>query len=179
MILYRTLKKMKRYILYYKILKKYKKMSNINIEQQKLISNNFELSLDRISKVKIGKELMVNTNVAIRCRENAELTIGERVFFNNNCVLTCRKKIFIGNNVNFGPNVLIFHHDHNFRDPHRNNKFICDEIVIEKNVWVGGNVCILKGSHIGENSVIAAGAVVNCNVPSNSIYYSKDKIRPI
>ena len=175
----RIFRKFKSRILYYKFFHKYKKIANIDIQKPKIVPYNFELSLDKTSKVKIDKDLMVNRNVAIRCRENAELTIGKSVFFNNNCVLTCRKKIFIGENVSFGPNVLIFDHDHDFRDPNRNTKFICDEIIIEKNVWVGGNACILKGVHIGENSVIAAGAVVNCDVPQNSIYYSKDKIRSI
>ena len=42
-------------------------------------------------------------------------------------------------------------------------------VVIESDVWLGANVTILKGVTIGRGSVIAAGAVVNRNVPPYSI----------
>lgn len=42
-------------------------------------------------------------------------------------------------------------------------------IVIGQNVWIGSNACILPGITIGENSIIAAGAVVTRNVPRNTV----------
>ena len=38
-------------------------------------------------------------------------------------------------------------------------------VVIEDNVWIGGNVVILPGVTIGEGAVIAAGSVVNRDIP--------------
>ena len=43
------------------------------------------------------------------------------------------------------------------------------EIVIEKNVFIGDNVTILKGVTIGEHSVVGNGSVVTKSVPSNVI----------
>jgi len=43
------------------------------------------------------------------------------------------------------------------------------EIVIEKNVFIGDNVTVLKGVIIGENSVVGNGSVVTKSVPSNAI----------
>lgn len=43
------------------------------------------------------------------------------------------------------------------------------DVIIEKDVWIGSNVTILAGVHIGRGSTIAAGAVVNKDVPPYSI----------
>jgi len=44
-----------------------------------------------------------------------------------------------------------------------------DEIVIGDNVWIGRNVTIRKGARIGNNCVIAAGAVVTKEIPPNCV----------
>lgn len=43
------------------------------------------------------------------------------------------------------------------------------DVIIEKDVWIGSNVSILAGVHVGRGSTIAAGAVVNKDVPPYSI----------
>ena len=42
-------------------------------------------------------------------------------------------------------------------------------VKIADNVWIGMNATILKAVIIGENSVVAAGAVVTRSVPPNSV----------
>ena len=42
-------------------------------------------------------------------------------------------------------------------------------IIIGENVWIGSNVRICKGVHIGDNAIIAACSVVTKDVPANSI----------
>ena len=43
------------------------------------------------------------------------------------------------------------------------------DVIIEKDVWIGSNVTILDGVHVGRGATIAAGAVVNKDVPPYSI----------
>lgn len=42
-------------------------------------------------------------------------------------------------------------------------------MIIGKNVWIGNNVTILKNSEVGDNTIIAAGAVVSGKFPANVI----------
>ena len=42
-------------------------------------------------------------------------------------------------------------------------------IVIGNNVWIGLNAIILKGSVIGDNSVVTAGSVVKGVFPNNAL----------
>ena len=45
----------------------------------------------------------------------------------------------------------------------------CKSVKIGNGVWIGANVTILPGVTVGENAVLAAGAVVTKDVPANSI----------
>ena len=46
---------------------------------------------------------------------------------------------------------------------------IAKPIHIGNDVWIGGNVTIMPGLTIGNNVVIAAGAIVTKDVPDNSL----------
>ncbi len=45
-----------------------------------------------------------------------------------------------------------------------------DKVVIGKNVYLGANVVICQPVHIGDNSAVAAGAVVTKNIPEGEIW---------
>lgn len=175
----KIIKKIKNIFLNYIMFYKYKKYKNIIIKKQKSLIQKYELNIDKTAHVYIGINLHVRKNVSINVRKNANLKLGNNVFFNNNCIVTCRNNITILDDTIIGPNVAIFDHDHNYKIKDRKNNFIMGEIFIGKNVWIGANSCILKGSKIGDNCVIAAGSIVTGNVPANCIYYSKNNIKKI
>jgi acetyltransferase-like isoleucine patch superfamily enzyme len=80
--------------------------------------------------------------------------------------------IQIGNDVIMGSYVSFHSENHNFSDT---SKLIREQgvtskgIVIGNNVWVGAKVTFLDGCVVGNNSIVAAGAVVNGVYPDNSI----------
>lgn len=133
---------------------------------------NVKIDIDDTALVNIHKTTVFNENCVIRVRDNANLSIGNFVFFNDRCLLTVRNNVSIGNNILFGPNVMIFDHDHDFRGNDFQNSFVTAPIVIEDNVWVGANVTILKGSIIRKGAVIGANSVVTGEVPEDSVYTS-------
>lgn len=50
-------------------------------------------------------------------------------------------------------------------DKRRSDKVFDKDIIVEEDVWIGCNVTLLAGAHLGRSSVIAAGAVVNSEIP--------------
>ena len=74
--------------------------------------------------------------------------------------------IEFGNNVQIGPHVTIVTDNHDLA-----NRYVlkCRKVVIGNNVWIGAGVNIMPGVHIGDNAVIAGGAVVTRDVPANTV----------
>lgn len=96
------------------------------------------------------------------------ITIGKNVFINSGCRFQDQGGIIIGDDALIGHNVVLATLNHGLK-PNKRKDLYPEPIVIGKNVWVGANATILAGVSIGDNSVIAAGAVVTKSVPANVI----------
>lgn len=95
----------------------------------------------------------------------ALIEIGDHCGFSGT-VIGAAKHIKLGNNVRCGANTLITDSDwHNDDSRVGANK----EVVIDDNVWLGYGVKVLKGVHIGKNSLIGACSVVTRDIPANVI----------
>jgi acetyltransferase-like isoleucine patch superfamily enzyme len=78
----------------------------------------------------------------------------------------------IGDDCIIGPYFSCHPENHRFLDNHELIRLQGTErkgISIGKNCWIGSKVTILDGVQIGDNCVIAAGAVVNTNMPDNAV----------
>ena len=104
------------------------------------------------------------------CGYGKHITIGENFYCNRNCFLLDVAKITIGDNVQFGPNVLLCTAGHPVHPQSRNSMFEYGiPITIGDNVWLGANVVVLPGVNIGNNVVIGAGSVVTKDIPDDYI----------
>ena len=70
-----------------------------------------------------------------------------------------------------GPNVTLCTIGHPIHPAHRMDGMYSFPITIGDNVWIGGNVMVLPGVTIGENSVIGAGSVVTRDIPANVVAF--------
>jgi len=79
--------------------------------------------------------------------------------------------IEIGDNVLVGSSVTVLDSDFHEIDPEKRigGTPKTGKVVIGDNVWIGDRVMILKGTTIGKNSVVAAGAVVSGEFPANVV----------
>lgn len=100
------------------------------------------------------------------CGKN--ITVGKNVFINSGCKFQDQGGITIGDGSLIGHNVVLCTLNHDF-DPKKRGTTIPSPIRIGKNVWIGANVTVVPGITIGDNSIIAAGAVVTKNVEANTI----------
>ncbi len=96
------------------------------------------------------------------------ISIGERVFINHACSFLDMGGITIEDDVLIGPKVNLITENHPL-DPADRRALICNPIVIKRNAWIGAAATILPGVTIGENAVVAAGAVVSKDVPANTV----------
>jgi acetyltransferase-like isoleucine patch superfamily enzyme len=94
--------------------------------------------------------------------------IGRHVFINFDCVFLDLGGITIEDNVLIAPKVSLLSEGHPV-DPNDRQALVPGHIHIKKNAWIGAGATILPGVTIGENSVVAAGAVVSKDVPANTI----------
>jgi len=95
--------------------------------------------------------------------------IGQRVFINQNCTIYDLGGIDIGDDVMIGPNVSLITSGHPLDPAERRSGVTASPIAIGRNVWIAANVTVIGGVTVGENSVIAAGAVVTRDVPPNTL----------
>ena len=104
------------------------------------------------------------------CDYGYNIEIGENFYANHNLIILDGNKVKFGNNVFIAPNCGFYTAGHPL-DAERRNKGLeyAKPIEIGNNVWIGGNVVVLPGVKIGDNSVIGAGSVVNKDIPANVV----------
>ena len=98
------------------------------------------------------------------------LWIGSDCWFNRECALELGAAITIGKHVLVGPQTMFLTTTHTIGDSdHRCGERQCLPVVVGDGAWIGARVLVLPGVTVGAGAVIAAGAVVNRDVPPNSI----------
>lgn len=100
------------------------------------------------------------------CGKN--ICIGNRSFINEGCCFQDQGGIEIGDDCLIGQQVVIATLNHDL-NPTQRKDMIPKPVKLGKRVWVGAHATILPGVTIGDNSVIAAGAVVARSVPANVV----------
>jgi acetyltransferase-like isoleucine patch superfamily enzyme len=127
--------------------------------------------------IQIGKNFSLGRNSTIECtgviRDLGEgLVIGDDVGIAENAFISVRGKVKIGSSTIFGPGVKLFSENHNFSDlniPVYLQGATKKGVEIGEDCWIGANTIILDGVHVGKKVIVAAGAVVNKDVPDYAI----------
>lgn len=104
------------------------------------------------------------------CDYGKNIELGENTYMNFNCVILDVAKVKIGRNVFMGPNVQIYTAGHPLDAKLRaEGQEFGKPITIGDDVWIGGSAILCPGVKIGDRTVIAAGAVVTKDIPSDVV----------
>jgi acetyltransferase-like isoleucine patch superfamily enzyme len=114
-----------------------------------------------------GKEVVLYPGVVLV--GPTQIRIGAHTHIGDRCYLRGGGGIEIGEWCQIANNTIIVTENHNIDGGRYFGNVTKAKVVIGDNVWIGSNAIILPGVHIGENSVVAAGAVVTKDVPSNTV----------
>lgn len=122
--------------------------------------------LSEITNTKIDESVALFPPLYINYGKN--LSIGKNVFINFDCTFLALGGITIEDNVLIGPKVSLLSEGHPL-NPSERQSLVPGKIHIKRNAWIGANAIILPGVTLGENAVVAAGAVVSKDVADNTV----------
>ena len=100
------------------------------------------------------------------CGKN--IFVGKRVFINSCCHFQDQGGVYIGDDVLIGSQVVFATINHGKKPENRSDNHFAP-IHVGNRVWIGSHVTILPGVTIGDNAIVAAGAVVTHDVPANTV----------
>lgn len=145
------------------------------IELFNTLDPSVEVTIEKGAKCTIGKGWNARSGSIFRVRKGAEVSIGKNFNLSTRSIVTVRESLTIGDNVTFGPGVLVYDHDHDYKAPGgvKSGKYKASPIKIGNNVWIGAGSIILRGAEIADNSVVAAGTVVRGSFAENSLIYQQ------
>lgn len=162
-------------ILFYKIISTNTYSGKIRLHQPLLVLGDGNVSFQ--GNVALGvnpSPLLYSTYAHIEARNpGSTIIINDSTWINNNFVAIAEHtSISIGKNCLIGYNVAIYDsdfHGHKSEERRSSKPEWAAPVEIGNNVFIGSNVTILKGVHIGENTIIANGSIVTKSIPENYI----------
>lgn len=133
----------------------------------------------RVEFLRFPRNIIVKNHAVIKegakicsCNKDAIIEIGERTTIGYYTYLFASESIIIGADCLLAPFVYIVDSNHQIK----RGKLINQQpnetapIIIDDDVWIAGNVTILKGVTVGKGAVIAANSLVNKNIPPYEIW---------
>lgn len=127
--------------------------------------------------ISIGDDFIATQSVRLHAWKTNDLRtpvieIGSDVTMTDHCYISCVNKIVIGNGVLFGSNCFITDNFHGNSSRDERYTIVTDRIIkskgpviIEDNVWIGRNSCIMPNVTVGRGAIIGANSVVTHDIP--------------
>ncbi|KGO89074.1 acyltransferase [Flavobacterium suncheonense] len=151
--------------------------SNFSFGRNVTIERQVRLDGYASQKISLGHNCKIGAYSHLTCTSHFSkygkgLTMGDNSAIGDYTHFGASGGIEIGNDVIMGSYISFHSENHVFGNP---DKLIREQGVTSKgikignNVWVGAKVTFLDGSTIGNNTVVAAGAVVNGTFPDNVV----------
>ena len=143
----------------------------IKIHPSSYVSRKAVISNTGAGVIKIGADCEIHPYSMI-LSYGGEIIIGDNCSLNPFSIIYGQGGVKIGSGVRIACQSVIIPANHiisETNEPIYKSGLDCKGILIEDNIWIASGCKILDGVHIGRDSVIAAGAVVNKSVEPRSM----------
>lgn len=120
----------------------------------------------------MGDNLRINGPMSITMDGNSTFTMGDETGVRGVKFMLKNNDIEIGRDCMFSFDIVITNHDshHVYADNDLSIPINTPQkITIGRHVWIGRRAIVLKGASIGDNSIVAAGAIVTRKYPSSNV----------
>jgi len=107
------------------------------------------------SGVKIGRFVTITT------LPNSKLKINKNSIINHLCTIYCAGEMLIGENTRIAHGVTVVDHDYQYKDGICFDEKNIINVTIGENVWIGAGSIVLKGTEIGDNTIVGAASLIN------------------
>lgn len=145
-------------------------------ENARKLIRQFNQSEDKVERFDLVKKLFGNFEEGgfiepnLRVDYGYNIHVGANFYANFDCTFLDVCPITIGDNVMFAPGVQLYTATHPIDPVERNSGLeYAKPITIGNNVWIGGSAIVVPGVTLGDNVVVAAGAVVTKSFPDNVV----------
>ena len=138
---------------------------SLKISSLRPTDSNYKNLLEELLQDKVDETVAIVS--PFYCDFGSRLKLGKNIIINKGATIFSAGLVVIEDDVLIGPDVKIISVNHDLADRH--NKILFKKVIIKKNAWICAGAIICPGVTIGENSVVAAGAVVTKDVESNTV----------
>jgi acetyltransferase-like isoleucine patch superfamily enzyme len=127
------------------------------------------VAVEGTGNIHIGRNARIYPGVVLETQGSGRIVIGDNVVLSRGVHIVAFHAVTLGDNCMVGEYASLRDADHKKSQVSmRDSGYHCAAISLGPNVWIGRAACVLKGVHIGANSIIGANAVVTRDVASSS-----------
>lgn len=127
------------------------------------------VAVEGTGNIRMGRNARIYPGVLLETQGAGRIVLGDNVVLSRGVHIVAFESITLGDNCMIGEYASLRDADHKKSQVSmRESGYECAAIELERNVWIGRAASVLKGVHIGANSIIGANAVVTRNVASLS-----------
>ncbi len=130
-----------------------------------------ELEIGKRGTVRFGRFVWIGDGTKIRCHEG-EVEIGAKTVIGQECTISAYRLVRIGEQCVIADRAMFIDFDHGVVEverPIRLQGIYMRNVEVGSNVWVGYGACVLRGTSVGDNSILGTAAVVTRDIPANAV----------
>jgi acetyltransferase-like isoleucine patch superfamily enzyme len=130
-----------------------------------------ELQIGRRGTIRFGRFAWIGDGTKIRCHEG-EVVVGAKTVMGQECTISAYRHVRIGEQCVIADRAMFIDFDHGTVEverPIRHQGIYKRDVDVGSNVWIGYGACVLRGTRVGDNSIVGTNSVVTKDVPANAV----------